>query len=97
MNGLLVVCFVYFFCFSHTGVDPIQEAVIEYNKSRQPAVLPPDIYMGLRFADTAGQPSSDITGQQVAHNYFLNFPCEGSSDDLCKQFGPRSGPTECLS
>ena len=51
-------------CFFFTGVDPKQEAVIEYNKNRQPAVLPPDIYMGLRFADTA-QPSSDVTGQQV--------------------------------
>ncbi|XP_052775731.1 ciliogenesis and planar polarity effector 1-like isoform X4 [Mya arenaria] len=47
-----------------TGVDPIHEAVIEYNQSRQPNVLPPDIYMGLRFNEHGQQPGSDITGQQ---------------------------------
>ncbi|XP_060600361.1 uncharacterized protein LOC132753839, partial [Ruditapes philippinarum] len=40
-----------------TGVDPIQEAVIEYNQSRQPNVLPPDIYMGLRFNSENSQES----------------------------------------
>jgi hypothetical protein len=39
------------------GVDPIQEAVIEYNQSRQPNVLPPDIYMGLRFNSENSQVS----------------------------------------
>ena len=68
-----MVCYIYFFCFSLAGVDPIQEAVIEYNKSRQPAVLPPDIYMGLRFADTAGQPSSNVIGQQVGVYYSLDY------------------------
>ncbi|XP_053394280.1 ciliogenesis and planar polarity effector 1-like isoform X3 [Mercenaria mercenaria] len=40
-----------------TGVDPIQEAVIEYNQSRQANVLPPDIYMGLRFNSADSQES----------------------------------------
>lgn len=39
-----------------TGVDPIQEAIMEYNRSRQGRALPPDIYLGLRFADANGQP-----------------------------------------
>ncbi|XP_062574969.1 ciliogenesis and planar polarity effector 1-like isoform X1 [Saccostrea cucullata] len=39
-----------------TGVDPIQEAIMEYNRSRQGRALPPDIFLGLRFADANGQP-----------------------------------------
>ncbi|KAH9499839.1 hypothetical protein Btru_076748 [Bulinus truncatus] len=34
-----------------TGVDPIQEAIDEYNLKLHNNVLPPDIFMGLRFAD----------------------------------------------
>ncbi|XP_055956482.1 uncharacterized protein LOC126817630 [Patella vulgata] len=34
-----------------TGSDPIQEAVIEYNKRQHGRVLPPDIYLKLGFKD----------------------------------------------
>ncbi|XP_063430132.1 uncharacterized protein LOC134712479 isoform X1 [Mytilus trossulus] len=44
-----------------TGVDPIQEAIVEYNRARQGNALPPDIYLGLRFGDTEQQPTSDVT------------------------------------
>ena len=44
------------------GVDPIQEAILEYNRARQGVALPPDIYLGLRFNDAEGQPTSDVTG-----------------------------------
>ncbi|KAL3869912.1 hypothetical protein ACJMK2_042534 [Sinanodonta woodiana] len=47
-----------------TGVDPIQEAVIEYNRSRQGNALPPDIYMGLRFTNEETQPGT--AGQSAA-------------------------------
>lgn len=57
-----------------TGVDPILEAVVEYNKTRRAHVLPPDIYMGLRFAEAGQQPSSDITGhpQESGGRSYLN-------------------------
>ncbi|KAL4235812.1 hypothetical protein ACF0H5_004202 [Mactra antiquata] len=45
-----------------TGVDPIQEAVIEYNHTKQGHLLPPDIYMGLRFNE----------GQQKDGRTYLN-------------------------
>jgi len=48
-----------------TGVDPIQEAVIEYNQRRQANVLPPDIYMGLRFGDN--EQDTDVTGRQQVY------------------------------
>ncbi|GFS11694.1 chromosome 5 open reading frame 42, partial [Elysia marginata] len=38
-----------------TGVDPIEEAVRDYNLKRHNNVIPPDIFMGLRFADQDGQ------------------------------------------
>ncbi|GFO21001.1 hypothetical protein PoB_004750600 [Plakobranchus ocellatus] len=38
-----------------TGVDPIEEAVRDYNLRRHNNVIPPDIFMGLRFADQDGQ------------------------------------------
>ncbi|XP_021376995.1 uncharacterized protein LOC110465482 isoform X2 [Mizuhopecten yessoensis] len=50
-----------------TGVDPIQEAIVEYNRARQGTALPPDIYLGLRFGDGENQPTSDVApdGKQV--------------------------------
>ena len=47
---------------TYAGVDPIQEAILEYNRARQGVALPPDIYLGLRFNDAEGQPTSDVTG-----------------------------------
>lgn len=44
-----------------TGVDPIQEAIVEYNRARQGNALPPDIYLGLRFGDAEDKPTSDVT------------------------------------
>ena len=44
-----------------TGVDPIQEAIVEYNRARQGNALPPDIYLGLRFGDADEKPTSDMT------------------------------------
>ncbi|XP_055886712.1 uncharacterized protein LOC106060096 isoform X2 [Biomphalaria glabrata] len=34
-----------------TGVDPVEEVLNDYNLKRHNNVLPPDIFMGLRFAD----------------------------------------------
>ncbi|KAK3763619.1 hypothetical protein RRG08_057041 [Elysia crispata] len=49
-----------------TGVDPIEEALRDYNLKRNNNVIPPDIFMGLRFADqdrqtgvTAAAPSEE--------------------------------------
>ncbi|KAL5022909.1 hypothetical protein ScPMuIL_002064 [Solemya velum] len=48
------------------GVDPIQEALIEYNQSRQGHMLPPDIYMGLRFGEAGDKPSTGIAHDDTA-------------------------------
>ncbi|XP_067677557.1 ciliogenesis and planar polarity effector 1-like isoform X1 [Haliotis asinina] len=42
-----------------TGVDPIQEALIEYNQAMQGTVVPPDVFLGLRFRDEEPQPGSE--------------------------------------
>ncbi|KAK3579099.1 hypothetical protein CHS0354_022119 [Potamilus streckersoni] len=52
-----------------TGVDPIQEAVIEYNRSRQGNALPPDIYMGLRFTNGETQPATAGQGAARGRSY----------------------------
>ena len=54
-------------CFVVSGVDPIQEAIMEYNRSRQGRALPPDIFLGLRFADANGQPPNADLHQGVGH------------------------------
>ncbi|CAL1547193.1 unnamed protein product [Lymnaea stagnalis] len=48
-----------------TGVDPIQEALNEYNIKQHNNILPPDIFMGLRFADqnTQTRAASEVPGQ----------------------------------
>ena len=33
------------------GVDPVHEAIAEYNRTRQGIAVPPDVFLGLRFAD----------------------------------------------
>ena len=58
-------------CFVVSGVDPIQEAIMEYNRSRQGRALPPDIFLGLRFADANGQPPNADLHQGVG--YFCRF------------------------
>ena len=51
----------YYINWYFTGVDPIQEAIVEYNRARQGNALPPDIYLGLRFGDADEKPTSDMT------------------------------------
>ncbi|XP_064607182.1 ciliogenesis and planar polarity effector 1-like isoform X2 [Liolophura sinensis] len=53
-----------------TGTDPIQEALIEYNRCIQGNVLAPDIYLGLRFGDER-DPGSDSKVSEPARG-FLN-------------------------
>jgi hypothetical protein len=53
----------YYINWYFTGVDPIQEAIVEYNRARQGNALPPDIYLGLRFGDADEKPTSDMTSK----------------------------------
>lgn len=45
---------------------------MEYNRSRQGRALPPDIYLGLRFADANGQPPTPNLHQGVG-GFFLSY------------------------
>ncbi|CAG5133707.1 unnamed protein product, partial [Candidula unifasciata] len=42
-----------------TGVDPVQEVVNEYNLKRHNNLIPPDIFMGLRFGDLDAQTGAE--------------------------------------
>lgn len=64
---------LYWLNFGILGVDPIQEAIMEYNRSRQGRALPPDIYLGLRFADANGQPPTPDLHQGVACFFLFKY------------------------
>ncbi|XP_048256398.1 uncharacterized protein LOC124134597 [Haliotis rufescens] len=56
-----------------TGVDPIQEALIEYNQAMQGTVVPPDVFLGLRFPDGEAQPGSGgAPGEKGPGRSYLN-------------------------
>lgn len=46
-----------------SGVDPVHDAIAEYNRSRQGIAVPPDVYLGLRFADGQEETSSAQAGK----------------------------------
>ncbi|KAL8600713.1 hypothetical protein ACOMHN_057303 [Nucella lapillus] len=45
------------------GVDPVHEAVAEYNRTRQGLAVPPDVFMGLRFEDGLEQTDGKTGGR----------------------------------
>ncbi|KAK7099790.1 ciliogenesis and planar polarity effector 1-like [Littorina saxatilis] len=53
------------------GVDPVHDAIAEYNRSRQGIAVPPDVYLGLRFADGQEETSSAQAGK-AGGRAFLN-------------------------
>ncbi|XP_076463357.1 uncharacterized protein LOC143295514 isoform X2 [Babylonia areolata] len=53
-----------------TGVDPVHEAIAEYNRTRQGVAIPPDVFLGLRFAD--GQEETPSTSGKPVGRAFLN-------------------------
>ena len=57
LSNLILICAILdrMIVYCPPGVDPIEEAVRDYNLKRHNNVIPPDIFMGLRFADQDGQ------------------------------------------
>ncbi|KAK7482664.1 hypothetical protein BaRGS_00026073 [Batillaria attramentaria] len=53
-----------------TGVDPVHEAIAEYNRTRQGVAVPPDVFLGLHFADGEQGPSDEAT--RGRNRAFLN-------------------------
>ena len=57
-----------------TGSDPIQEALREYDLKRHNNLVPPDIFMGLRFADQENQTGdARNSADPVRFTYFQIF------------------------
>ncbi|XP_041357450.1 uncharacterized protein LOC121374415 [Gigantopelta aegis] len=52
-----------------TGTDPIQEALIEYNRTRQGGVLPPDIFLGLKFGDQPEEQGMEVKEKGRGRSY----------------------------
>ena len=63
-----------FYVFS--GSDPIQEALKDYDLKRKNNIVPPDIFMGLRFSDhdsQSGIAANNISDDPVSycHNFLI--------------------------
>ncbi|XP_013396199.1 protein JBTS17 isoform X2 [Lingula anatina] len=70
-----------------TGTDPVKEAVDDYFRATRPSMLPPDIFLGLRFGDIDGdsaEHSAPSTGGKGQGRSYINvIDMDGASiDDL---------------
>ncbi|XP_059166975.1 ciliogenesis and planar polarity effector 1-like [Physella acuta] len=74
-----------------TGVDPVQEVLNDYNMKLHNNILPPDIFMGLRFGEQAGSatsgapPANEHPGQGRAYLNVVDIRASSILRDIPEQ------------